>query len=56
MNKVKIVAETLAELREHYCLMGIERQPKQLVRDISRLWLQANSDQCLAAYNRYSGE
>ncbi|MGV7960584.1 hypothetical protein QPK13_05510 [Photorhabdus tasmaniensis] len=30
MNKVKIVAETLAELREHYCLMGIERQPTQL--------------------------
>ncbi|MCC8422577.1 MULTISPECIES: hypothetical protein [Photorhabdus] len=23
MNKVNIVAETLAELREHYCLMGI---------------------------------
>ncbi|OCA56091.1 hypothetical protein [Photorhabdus namnaonensis] len=30
MNKVKVVAETLAELREHYRLTGIERQPKQL--------------------------
>ncbi|TDB62106.1 hypothetical protein [Photorhabdus khanii] len=30
MNKVKIVAETLAELHEYYRLTDIERQPKQL--------------------------
>ncbi|NRN27203.1 hypothetical protein [Photorhabdus heterorhabditis] len=30
MNKVKIIAETLSELREHYRLTGIERHPKQL--------------------------